>query len=543
MCIRDSHILYHVLNSRPDIACERVFCPMPDAEAEMRARGVPLHTLETFTPVRRFDVLGFSMGYELCASNVLTMLDLAGIPLPAEARGPEHPIVVIGGHAAFSPEPLAGFADAFAIGDGEELAVEIALAIGRMRRAGLGREELLHRLALDVPGVYVPRFYRPLYGPDGRTTGFNILRPGLPFPVRRRILAGIEDAPAPTRPPVPYVQTVHDRYTVEIMRGCPNACRFCQAGAVTKPVRMRSPERIMAILREAIANTGYDGIGLLSLSSGEYPGIEKLAAEIQEEFRERRVSVSLPSMRLGKGLVSLAPEAGRVRNPGLTLAPEAASEHLRRIIGKRVRDEDLFEGVNAAFRAGYRSVKLYFMIGLPGETDDDLRAIGTLCEKVSRIRREATGGPPAGVTASVSSFVPKAGTPFQWEPMCSRAELRRRQEIVRKSSRDRRVKFKFHDVEVSFLEGVLARGDRRVGRAILEAWRRGARFDGWDDRLDLAAWEAAFTAARIDPGFHALRRRDPDEFLPWSVVETGAGEAFLRRERERASAEIAAVQA
>ncbi len=534
------HVLYHVLNSHPDIACERAFCPMPDAEAEMRARGVLLYTLESFTPARNFDVLGFSMGYELCATNVLTMLDLAGIPLLAEARGPEHPIVVIGGHAAFSPEPMADFTDAFAIGDGEESAVEIALAVGRMRRAGMGREEMLYRLAREVPGVYVPRFYRPVYGAGGRMIGFDRLGPGLPFPVRRRIVSSIEEAPAPTRPVVPFVQTIHDRYAVEIMRGCPNACRFCQAGAVTKPVRLRSPGRIMAILREAIANSGYDEIGLLSLSSGEYPGIEKLAAEIQEEFRRRRVSVSLPSMRLGKGLVSLAAEAGRVRNPGLTLAPEAASERLRRIIGKRVLDEDLFDGAAAAFRAGCRAVKLYFMIGLPGETDDDLRAIGALCEKVSRIRREAAGGAPARVTASVSSFVPKAGTPFQWEPMCPRDELRRRQQIVRASSRDRRVKFKFHDAEVSFLEGVLARGDRRVGRAILEAWRRGARFDGWDDRMDRVAWEAAFAAARVDPEFYATRGREPDEFLPWSVVETGAGDVFLGRERERAAAEAAA---
>ena len=525
-------VLYHVWNLRDDTLCERVFAPWPDMEARMREQQLPLYSLETFTPIREFDILALSVAYEGGFTNILTMLDLAGIPLKAEERTMRDPIVIMGGHTAFAPEPIADYIDAFCIGEGEELAVDVSVKIGELKAEGLDRDALLYRLCREVPGVYVPRFYRFEYFPDNTIADVIPLKNRLPFPVKRRMVPDFDKAPFPTKQIVSFVETIHERFAIEIMRGCVNGCRFCQAGMITRTQRQRSPETIMRLAKEGFAQTGYDEIGLLSLSSSDYAGITDLARQLNDHFEQIGVGVSLPSLRIGTVLATLPKEMSRVRKGGLTIAPEAASERLRNIINKPVRDDHLLEGCRAAFAAGYDHVKLYFMLGLPGETDDDLRAIGTLSDRVA-LERTKVGKGAAKVSASVSSFVPKCGTPYQWSPMLNRDEWRRRQNIIRDSTRVKTVKVKVHDPETSYLEGILSRGDRRVGKAIERAWRNGARFDGWEEHLKLDLWMEAFQHCGIDPDWHGLRERKLTEILPWVVVNDTVSEAFLKRELNR----------
>lgn len=543
-------ILYHVWNSRPDTLCERVFAPWPDMEARMREHCVPLYALESFTPVRAFDVFALSVAYEGGFTNILTMLDLAGIPLHAGGRSLEDPFVILGGHAAFAPEPLSDFIDAFCIGDGEELAVEATDKLTQLKAQGLDRETILQRLACAVPGIYVPRFYRFDYAPAGEggtasqavanhgpetraaISGVTCLKDGLPLPVRRRVVANLETAPVPVAPVVPLVETVHERYSIEIMRGCVNGCRFCQAGMITRPRRQRSIAAVIRLAQAGCAHTGYDEIGLLSLSSSDYAGIAELARKLNDYFAAQGVSVSLPSLRIGTALAALPEEMSRVRKSGLTVAPEAGSERLRSIINKPVKDEHLLEGCRQAYLHGYDHVKLYFMLGLPGENDDDLRAIGQLSGRIA-LERTKLGKGPAKVVASIANLVPKAHTPFQWAAMLPCAELRRRQNIVRSSTRVKAVSLKFHNPETSYLEGVLSRGDRRLSPVIEAAWRNGARFDGWEEHLKMDAWLAAFQQCGVDPDWHGLRERQLTEILPWAVISSGVSTSFLAREYER----------
>jgi len=554
-------ILYHVWNSHPGTLCERVFAPWPDMEALMRQHRVPLYALESFTPVRDFDVFALSVAYEGGFTNILTMLDLAGIPLHAGERSLADPFVILGGHAAFAPEPLAGFIDAFCIGDGEELAIEVTDKLTQLKAQGLDRETTLYRLACEVPGVYAPRFYRFTYAPasDGDSppdlrsehpelcnTKSEIenresvpplhsiapTKEGVPLPVRRRVVADLETAPVPLAPIVPLVETVHDRLSIEIMRGCINGCRFCQAGMVTRPRRQRSIEGVMRLAQEGALSTGYDEIGLLSLSSSDYDEIAELARKLNERFAAQGISVSLPSLRVGTALAALPEQMSRVRKSGLTIAPEAGSERLRNIINKPVKDEHLLEGCRQAYLHGYDHVKLYFMLGLPGETDDDLRAIGKLSAQIA-LERTKLGKGPAKVAVSVANFVPKAHTPFQWVEMLSREEWRRRQNVVRSGTRVKAVSLKFHNPDTSYLEGVLSRGDRRLTPVIEAAWRNGARFDGWEEHLKLGAWLAAFQQCGVDPDWHGLRARPLTEILPWSAISSGVAPEFLAREYER----------
>lgn len=525
-------ILYDVWNRRPDTLCERVFAPWTDMEKRMREHGVPLFSLETCTPIREFDIFALSVAYEGGFTNILTMLDLAGIPLHAGERGDSDPIVIVGGHAAFSPEPLADFVDAFCIGDGEELAPEVSDKVAQLKAERLDRESLLYRLCREVPGVYVPRFYRFDYAQDGRIAAIVPLRDGVPLRVKRRAVADLDAAPFPLRPLVPWVETVHERLSIEIMRGCVNGCRFCQAGMITRPRRQRSIETIVRLAEQGLAATGYDEIGLLSLSSSDYAGIAELARELNDRFEARGISVSLPSLRIGAVLATLPKEMSRVRKAGLTVAPEAGSERLRAIINKSVLDEHLLEGCREAYKHGYNHVKLYFMIGLPGETDDDLRAIGRLSDCIA-LERTRVGKGPAKVSTSVASFVAKPGTPFQWAPMLSRDEWKRRQNIVRDSTHVRSVKIKVHDRDTSYLEGILCRGDRRLGKIVEQAWRNGARFDGWSECQKMDAWLDAFKQLAIDPDWYALRERALDEILPWAIVSDTVSAEFLKRECER----------
>lgn len=529
-------VLYHCWNLRDDTLCERVFTPWPDMEARMREHRVPLYSLETFTPIRDFDVLALSVAYEGGFTNILTMLDLAGIPLKAEARTMRDPFVIMGGHTAFAPEPIADFIDCFCIGEGEELSIDVTNKITELKAEGLDRDALLLRLTREVPGVYVPRFYQFEYFPDNTIADVVPLRARVPFPVKRRMVEDFDKAPFPTKPVIPWVETVHERYAIEIMRGCVNGCRFCQAGMITRTQRQRSVETVIRLAKEGFAQTGYDEIGLLSLSSSDYYGITDLARQLNDYFEDVGVGVSLPSLRIGTVLATLPKEMSRVRKGGLTIAPEAASERLRNIINKPVRDDHLIEGCRQAFLNGYDHVKLYFMLGLPGETDDDLRAIGRLSDKIA-MERTKTGKGPAKVSASVSSFVPKCGTPFQWSPMLTRDEWKRRQNIIRDSTRVKSVKVKVHDPETSYLEGILSRGDRRLGKVIEHAWRNGARFDGWDEHLKLDIWLGAFAHFGMDPDWIGLRERKLTEILPWVVVNDTVSEAFLKRELKRAEQE------
>lgn len=522
-------ILYHVWNEQRGTLCERVFAPWPDFEACLRQHGLPLYSLETFTPLREFDVVAFSVAYELGFSNILTMLDLGGIPLRSEQRDTSHPLVIMGGHAVFNPEPVADFMDIACMGEGEELAAELTAKLAELKPRQLSREELLYRLAREVRGLYVPRFYRVEHAQDGRITGVKPTRTHLPLPVARRVVRDFEHAPFPTKPLVPFVETVFERYAIEVMRGCVNGCRFCQAGMITRPQRQRSPERIMELARAGYEATGFDEIGLLSLSSSDYVGIADLAKRMNDFFEPLGVSLSFPSLRVGTVLATMPKELSRTRKAGLTIAPEAATQRMRMIINKPILDEHLLAACREAYTYGFDQVKLYFMLGLPGETDDDLRAIGDLAARISFARMDVRGR-KAKVTVSVSNFVPKPGTPFQWAPMLSRDEWRRRQKIVRDSCRLGTIKCKFHNVEVSYLEGLFSRGDRRLGAVLESAWRKGARFDGWDDQLKLDAWQAAFLESHLDPDWFALRERALEETLPWVAVNDTVSPAFLKRE-------------
>jgi radical SAM family uncharacterized protein len=528
-------ILYETLNAREGVAAERCFAPQPDMERELRSRGLPLYGLESFTPLGDFDLVGFSLQYELTYSNVLTILDLAGIPLHAAERGEGVPLVIAGGPNAYNPEPLADFVDLFLVGEAEESLPELVEMV-RAAKGHSSRRELLLECARKLPGAYVPALYDVSYAGDGRVESVTPNVEGAPERVARRLASDLDSAPAPVRPVVPFVECVHDRLTVEIMRGCAHGCRFCQAGTTYRPLRRRSVERVLEIVEQGLASTGYDEVGLLSLSSSDYPQLVELVGKLNARHGKSGVSISLPSLRVNAGLAGIPELVSAVRKGAITVAPEAGTERLRRAINKPVGDEQLFDGLAAAFRAGWNRVKLYFMAGLPTETDEDLAAVAGIIERSSAMARKLARR--AGrVNASVSNFVPKPGTPFQWEAMCSAEEFTRRHELVRAAIMSRRgFRLKFHDVPQSMLEGALARGDRRLGAVVEHAWRAGARLDGWSEHFRADLWEEAFRAEQLSPAFYAERERDLDEVLPWDHISQGVRKSFLAAERQRALA-------
>ena len=524
-------ILYEVLNREGGVAAERVYAPWMDMDALMRERGVPLCSLESCRPVREFDVLGFSLQYELTFTNVLAMLELAQIPVLASERADSDPLVIAGGPGAFSPEPLADFIDAFVIGDGEEVVLEIAEFVKRTK--GAARRERLLELARGVKGIYVPCFYEARYNSDGTVAAVEPLAEGVPERVERRVVRDLDAAAYPTAPVVPYVETVHDRYAVEIMRGCVNRCRFCHAGVNYRPRRVRSIDTIVRLATEGVKATGYDEVGLLSLSTGDYPDFGVLVKRLAAELNPRGVSLSVPSLRVDALLKDVPPSVKGVRRSGLTVAPECASDRLRRAIAKPIVNADLYAGVRAAYEAGWETVKLYFMIGLPGETDVDVRGIAEMANEVCYLRKRIKKS-PARVNVSISTFVPKAHTPFQWEAMASREDIRRRREVIRDGLRSKRIRASFHEEEMSMLEGVFARGDRRLGKALLEARKRGCAFDAWSEGLKPEAWAEAFRAAGVDPAWYSHRERGADEVLPWCHIDGGASFDALAKERDLA---------
>jgi radical SAM family uncharacterized protein/radical SAM-linked protein len=522
-------ILYTILNQLDGVAAERVFSPWPDMEEWLRSHGEPLCSLETSRPLAQFDIIGFTLQYELSYTNLLTMLNLAGVPVRGEERGEDAPLVVVGGPCAFNPEPLADFFDVALIGDGEEAVVELVELVRQRRRQGWTKEQLLEALA-QREGFYVPRFYAVSYLADGRIAAVAPRNDKAPARVRRRFLADLDSAPFPTRPIVPFMQTVHNRVAVEIARGCTRGCRFCQAGYVYRPVRERQPDTIRRLINTSLDQSGFEEISLLSLSTGDYSCIEPLLQQLMTEHGDDQVAVSLPSLRVGTLTAELMEEIKKVRKTGFTLAPEAGSERMRQVINKGIREEDLLTTTAQAYQYGWRLIKLYFMQGLPTETDADLQAIIALAAAVKQSGR-GTGG--NDVNVAVSTFVPKPHTPFQWEEQIGIDEIRRRQSLLRDGLRQKKLRFKYHDAELSFLEGVFARGDRRLGRVLEAAVELGCRFDGWREHFDYSLWQRAFAACGSDPAWY-LRRRDEEEVLPWDHIDCGVPKEFFSAERRKA---------
>jgi radical SAM family uncharacterized protein len=531
-------VLYQVMNRRTDWACERVFSPGTEMEQMLRQQRLPLFSLETFTPLDQFDVLGFTLQHDLCYANVLTILDLGGIPLHADQRTLEHPLVIAGGPCAQNPEPMASFIDLFVLGDGEETLPKVCDAWRELRSSGLDRGECLARLASQFSFAYVPSLYRPEYDDQGRATAPKPIRPDVPALVQPAVLEDLDAMPLPVRPIVPNVECVQDRIAIEIMRGCPWRCRFCQSTTIKRPLRFRRVETIVQAALESYRNTGYNEISLLSLSTSDYPHFEELMRRLQETFRPLNVSISVPSLRINEQLQSIGELVTTDRHSGLTLAPEAALEDMREQIGKRITNEDLFAGCRNAFEKGLDRVKLYFMCGLPGEREVDLEGMLDMAEKISYLGREVRGR-MATVVVNVSNFVPKPHTPFQWNGMQTREYLRHAHDCLRRRRKLRSVEVKCHDVESSLLEGVLSRGDRRVGEAIELAWRRGARFDSWSDHHRPQLWWQALADRGIDVERVLHRPYSADASLPWDHISIRQGRVYLAQEQALAAAQLA----
>lgn len=524
------HILYELANRTPGVCAERVYCPWTDAEEVMRRRAIPLFTWDTRQPVRDADILAVSLQYELCFTNVLNLLDLAGIPLRAAERGDEHPLVIAGGPQADNPEPMAEFLDLVVIGDGEHSLAAMLEAYQEYRRNGVRRRDMIALLARRFPWIYAPNLYAPSYHADGTLADLRPLVEGLPRTIARCQTPDFEDAPVPARPLVPWVETVHDRISLEIMRGCPQVCRFCHAGYTKRPLRYRSVERIVALAEEAYRATGHHEIGLLSLSTADYPRLRELADRLNQRFAPRQVNLSFPSLRIDKMLQNIPGMANSVRKGGVTLAIEAAGDDLRRAIRKKVTDGDLLEGVRQVYRAGWQRVKLYFMAGLPGERAADIAGIYHLSRTISELRREL-GRPPARVSVSVGWLVPKPFTPLQWmaQPRVEYFHAVRRQLRDLCGQGPRSISIRTHGPERSVLEAVIARGDRRLAAVIYEAWKRGARFDGWDETFNHRLWLAAYEAVGVDPAWYAHRERGYDELLPWDHIGLHMTRSYLER--------------
>jgi radical SAM family uncharacterized protein len=532
-------VLYTIMNNDPQWACERAFTPWVDFEAELRKHALPLYSLETFTPLCDFDLVGFSLQYEVCYTNLLTMLDLGGIPLHSKDRTVDDPLVIAGGPGAQNPEVIAPFVDLFVIGDGEEsLPWLMDRWMTLKEQGGLSREDMIADLVAHTNWAYAPRFYEPEYHADGTLAAMNRTRPDVPREVLACTIAQDFDAiPLPTRPLVSFVDTPHDRIAIEIMRGCPWQCRFCQSTVIKRPLRVRSVETIVQAALESYRNTGYDEVSLLSLSSSDYPYFEELVKRMHEVFAPLGVSVTLPSLRINNQLRSVPRLMKGARHSGLTLAPEVARDDMREQIRKKIRNEDLYEGCREAFRNGWKRVKLYFMCGLPGERVVDLDGIVDMAETIARISKEETGRYQE-VTASVSNFVPKPHTPYQWNGMQTREYLRWAGNYLRQRCRLRAVRIKQHDIECSLLEGILTRGDRRIAPALEEAWRRGARLDGWRECLRPEVWWQTFADLGIDTTWYSQRSRSIDERLPWDHVNVKKGREYLEKEQQRSLVQL-----
>ena len=532
-------ILYHLLNKQQGVQAERVYAPWIDMEAKMRERHIPLRTLETKKTLKECDIVGFTLQYELSYTNILNMLDLGGVPVLAAERTEEDPLVIVGGPCVYNPEPLADFFDFAIIGEGEEVMAEVMEAYKAWKRAGKpgGRQAFLQEV-VKINGIYVPSFYEVEYNENLTVKAVRPVNVNAPAVVYKRVVRDMNSVDFPTSPIVPFGEIVHDRIMLEVFRGCSRGCRFCHAGMVYRPVRERKPEVLKDLARQLVDNTGYNEISLVSLSSADYSCLAPMVHDMIDEFKDDRVSVSLPSLRIDSFCVAIAKEIQAVRKSGLTFAPEAGSQKMRDVINKGVTEEDLMNAVGAAFESGWNSVKLYFMIGLPFENDDDVLAIADLARKVQYKYYQVTGKRGCKVTCSASFFVPKPYTAFQWFAQDDLENIRRKQFLLKDEIKTiKNVTLNYHDSKTGIIEAVFARGDRKVGKALLLAWQKGARFDGWSDCFDYERWLEAFAEAGLDKDFYAARQRGEHEVFPWEHISPGVSRKFLWNEWQKAYAQ------
>ena len=537
-------ILYDMFNRREDVWCERVYSPWTDLDKVMREKDIPLFALESQEPVRDFDFLGITIQFEMCYTNILQVLELSHIPLHASDRTLEDPFVIGGGPCTYNPEPLAEFFDIFYIGEGETVYDELFDAYKEWKKNGGSRQQFLERAA-QIEGLYVPMFYDAEYNEDGTLHSFTPNNPNAPARVKKQVLMDVTDAPYPMNPVIPFIKATQDRVVLEIQRGCIRGCRFCQAGMIYRPTRERNVERLKEYARRMLQSTGHEEISLSSLSSSDYSELKELVTFLIDEFKEKGINISLPSLRIDAFSLDVMSKVQDIRKSSLTFAPEAGSQRMRNVINKGLTEEDILDGAGQAFEGGWTKVKLYFMLGLPTETEEDMKEIARLSDRVARRYYEIPKDNRHGkcqITASSSFFVPKPFTPFQWASMCTAEEYSRRAFLVRdefQAQLNRKsLKYNWHDADGTVLEGVMARGDRRVGKVIEEAYRLGCLFDSWTESFRNDLWMQAFENTGVDIAFYNLRKREKDELFPWDFIDIGVSRSFLYREWERAMAGV-----